>query len=228
MTARPSPAAAVLLAAALGLTGCSVAEEPGPTQVQPSGAAAAADQPALGSPDTDWPRTLPALQAVAMAEAQTWQEEPVLADATVWLDPQGAWERVRLTYVAGAADRMLTYRSRPDELRVERPLLSGLQLPELPIAAVEQLPPLPGAVLEPADLAEASATALADCGAEGPVRAVLYATGAPATWDGAEWTRTPSWQATMVTEEVGVTVDPQTGTAFAPLTCVEPFLLDAE
>lgn len=219
-------AAALLLASAL--SACSVAEETGPTQIQPSGAAAAGDQTALGSPDTDWPRTLPALQAVALPEAQTWQEQPVLADATVWLDPEGSWERVRLTYVAGAADRMLTYRSRPDELRVERPLLSGLQLPELPTAAVEEIPALPADALEPADLAEASATALADCGADGPVRAVLYATGAPATWDGSRWTRTPSWQATVVTEEVGVTVDPRTGTAFAPLTCVEPFLLAAE
>ena len=66
--------AALLLAAALpaiGLSACSVAEEPGPVRVEPSGAAAAGDQPALGSPDTDWPRTLPALPAVALPEAQT-------------------------------------------------------------------------------------------------------------------------------------------------------------
>jgi hypothetical protein len=214
--------AAVLV---LLLTGCQLSESTGPIRVEPTGAATVGGE-VLGNPAEDWPRTLAAAQAVADQEAHAWQDAPVLVDVTVWLDPTGEWEEVRLTYVAGAAERLLTYRSTPEDLRIERPRLAGLQLPELPTAAVAEIPALPADVLEPVDLAAAAERGLADCGADGPVRAVLYATGAPATWDGTSWTRTPGWQATVFTEAVGVTVDPTSGTPFAPLTCVEPLLLD--
>lgn len=226
MTGFPRRAAGAVLAAAL-LVGCQLSEATGPAVVATSEGAAAEDA-ALGSPEQDWPRTLPALQAYAAPEALAWQDDPVLADVTVWLDEEGRWQRVRLTYVAPDAERMMTIRSRPDELRVERPRLAGLQLPELPAAAVEQMVPLPADVQEPAALGEAAAQALADCGAGGPARAVLYATGAPAAWDGSTWSRIPSWRATVVTPAGGVIVDPVTGTAFAPLTCVEPLLLDGQ
>ena len=215
----------VLAVSTVGVSGCQLAEQGGPVAVADSEGEVA--EAALGSPDRDWPRTLPALQAFAEPEALTWQDQPVLGDLTVWLAEDGRWERVRLTYVAPDAERMMTYRSTPEELRVERPRLAGLQLPVLPAAAVEQIEPLPADVLEPAALGEAAAQALADCGAEGQaVVAVLYSTGAPAAWDGTQWTRNPTWRATVVTPATGVTVDPRTGTAFAPLTCVEPFLAD--
>ncbi|CAN5211439.1 hypothetical protein BH23ACT9_BH23ACT9_11440 [soil metagenome] len=218
-----------LCAAILLLSACQVGDGEGPLSIQPTDPTVEA-APALGSPERDWPRTLDQLLAFAAPEALTWQDEPVLADLTVWLDIEDpgpvTWARARLTYVAPGAERMLTYRSRPGELRIERPRLAGLQLPELPRAAVEAIPPLPEGVLEPVDLAAASARALADCEAgSSPVEAVLYATGAPAAWDGTQWTRIPTWRATVVTAGVGVSVDPTTGQAFAPLTCVEPFLL---
>lgn len=216
------------IAAVVGLAGCQLSEATGPAVVATS-EGSVEDDAALGSPEQDWPRTLPALQAFAAPEALAWQDEPVLADVTVWLDEGARWQRVRLTYVAPDAERMMTIRSQPDELRVERPRLAGLQLPELPRQAVEQMVPLPADVQEPAALGEAAGQALADCGAAGePVRAVLYATGAPAAWDGSAWSRIPSWRATVVTSSAGVIVDPVTGTAFAPLTCVEPLLLDSE
>lgn len=209
------------------LAGCQLSEETGPTTVDGGGEGAGSADAALGSPDREWPRTLGALQAVAEPEALTWQEEPVLADLTVWLE-SGEWDRVRLTYVAAASERMMTYRSDPEQLRVERPLLSGLQLPVLPREATEQLTPLPEGVLEPAALGEAAAASLAECGAAGEaVEAVLYATGAPAAWDGTTWRPIPTWRATVVSASAGVIVDPVTGGPFAPLTCVEPLLLDA-
>ncbi|HUG83542.1 MAG TPA: hypothetical protein VMM13_03210 [Euzebya sp.] len=218
---------AVLAILVLVLTACQVAEETGPIVVEDSEAGDA--DTALGSPQQDWPRTLPALRAFAAPEVLSWQDGPVLADVTVWLDEDARWQRVRLTYVAPDAERMLTYRSSPEDLRIERPRLAGLQLPELPGEAVEDIEPFPDDVLEPAALAGAAERALADCGAQGEVvEAVLYATGAPAAWDGTEWSRNPTWRATVVTQSAGVTVDPRTGTAFAPLTCVEPFLADAE
>jgi hypothetical protein len=215
-----------LLALLALLSGCQLVDAPRDA----AATAPAADdgrEPALGSPVEDWPRTLTALRAVAEPEALAWQDDPVLADLTVWLDEQQRWERVRLTYVAPDAERMLTYRSRPDELRLERPRLAGLQLPVLPAAAVDAIAPFPEAAMEPADLAAAAAAALADCEAAGPARAVLYATGAPAAWDGTAWTRNPTWRATVVTGAGGVVVDATTGQAFAPLTCVAPLLLDA-
>lgn len=219
---------AVLVAAVL-LAGCQLAE---PVDDQdgdgPTSGEAIDDAAARGRPDEEWPRTLDELRAYAAPEANAWQDEPVLADLTVWLDEQEAtaWEQVRLTYVAPDAERMLTFRATPDDLRIERPRLAGLELPVLPAAAVEAIAGFPEDVLEPVDLAAASATALDDCDAGDDVRAVLYATGAPAAWDGQEWSRTPTWRATVVTPDTGVVVDPTSGQAFAPLTCVDPLLLE--
>jgi hypothetical protein len=217
----------LLLALVLATGGCQLTDtEPdvvGDGQPQD----ARGDDDVLGSPVEDWPRTLPALRSFAAPEALSWQDDPVLADLTVWLDEGGAWQRVQLTYVAPDAERILTYRSSPEELRLERPRLAGLQLPTLPAMAVEAIASFPEETLEPVDLAAAASTALADCGAAGEsAGAVLYATGAPAAWDGQQWTRNPTWRATVVTESAGVVVDPTTGQAFAPLTCVEPLLLD--
>lgn len=215
--------------ALLLVAGCQLSDPEtvtaGPTESQSQAERA----PALGSPDEDWPATLDELQAVARPEALNWQEEPVLADVTVWLQPDARWERVRLTYVAAEAERMLTYRAQPDELHLERPRLAGLQLQKLSQQAVDAMQPLPQEALEPVQLATAAGPALAECGSsDEPPRAVLYATGAPAAWDGTQWTNNPTWRATVVTERAGVVVDVTSGQAFAPLTCVEPVLLTAE
>lgn len=230
MNGAPRRWSRLLLAATLVVAaGCQLSDTADSHAEAAPGAATAAVDPVLGNPDDDWPETLQELREIARPEALSWQDEPVLADVTVWLEPTGAWERVRLTYVAGDAERMLTYRAQPDELRLERPRLAGLQLRELPQKAVLAIEAFPEEALEPVALAEAAAPALAQCDAAGqPVRAVLYATGAPAAWDGTRWTRTPTWRATVVTPAGGVVVDPVTGQAFAPLTCVDPLLLSAE
>lgn len=203
----------------------------------------------LGNPEDEWPETLVGILALVRPDAFVWQDQPVLADLTVYFEAPGiatadppatpppaarapGWERVRLTYVAADADRMLTIRAAEGEaLRIQRPRLAGLSLPELPPEAIEVMRPLPADVLEPRDLAVAARMALADCGADGePVLAVLYATGAPAGWDptAGRWSPLPTWRATVVTTTVGVSVDPTDGTAFAPLTCVDPVLLEEE
>ncbi|WP_108664311.1 hypothetical protein [Euzebya rosea] len=221
------PAAKALLVAGLvaGLAGCQLVdrqENLQPTDTDPSAAEA---EELLGNPDEDFPSTLAGLRAFAGPEALTWQDEPVLVDMTVWLTPSGMWERLRATYVAADADRMMTVRADPDRLRVERPRLEGLGLLELPDAAVAELPPVPEGLLEPADLGAAAADALASCDAGGqPVVAVVYATGAPAAWDGSTWTTPPAWRSTVITETAGVAVDPTSGTPLAPLTCVDPVL----
>ncbi len=221
----PAPLRAVLLGLLLmALTGCELVDEGVEVDPDASETAVAAEDP-LGSPEDDFPSTLAGLVATALPEAQAWQDEPVLVDATVWLDPDGTCTQVRSTWVAAEADRFLTVRATPDRLRVERPLLEGLQLQELSDEAVTAIPALPADVLEPVALGEAAASALADCdAADRTVMAVVYATGAPAAWDGTEWTTVPRWQATVVTSSTGVAVAPTSGQAFAPLTCVMPLL----
>ena len=213
-----------VLVLSLLLTACQVTDPEGQVEVTAGAIADDAPEPALGSPDEDWPRTTQAMRAFALPEAQTWQDDPVLADFTVFL-AEGEWESVRLTYVAADAERMLVYESTPEQLSLERPLLEGLQLLPVPGAAIAAIEVLPEGALEPVELAEASATALADCDAAGEeVRAVLYATGAPAAWDGTQWTRTPTWRATVVTDSTGVLVEVESGQAFAPLTCTDTVL----
>ncbi|CAN5705128.1 hypothetical protein BH24ACT15_BH24ACT15_14080 [soil metagenome] len=221
--------AAWMVAAMLLLGGCQLSDAQTAASDNAVSQPGSDQAPALGSPDEDWPATLDQLQAFADPEAWSWQDQPVLADVTVWLRDDSRWERVRMTYVAADAEHMLTLRSRPDELRLDRPRLAGLQLLALPQVAVDAIQPLPEQAVEPAELAAAAAPALAECGSvDQPPRAVLYATGAPAAWDGNRWTRTPTWRATVVTESTGVVVDVTSGQPFAPLTCVEPVLLTAE
>lgn len=229
MRSRPAlfpSALSGLVALVLLLSGCQLVDDAEDLQADRPSDGAAAD--VLGNPDEDFPSTIAELRAGLRPEALTWQDAPVLADVAVWLgSDEVTWERVRMTYVAADSDRMLTYRADPENLRLERPRLAGLQLLELPPAAVEEIQPLPDGTLEPAALAVAAADALRQCDASDlMVRAVLYATGAPAAWDGQEWSSLPAWRATVVTSSDGVSVDPASGRAFAPLTCVEPILLN--
>lgn len=211
--------------AVLLLSGCQLVDRSADLEpVETTSEGIGADE-LLGNPDEEFPATLAELRAFTAPEALTWQDEPVLVDVTVWLAPDERWERIRVTYVAAEADRMLTLRADPERLRLERPLLEGLQLLPLPEEAVQAIPPLPDEVLEPATLAEAASSALSDCGdPNGVVRKVVYATGAPAAWDGQAWTVAPTWEATVVTSQTGVVVAPSSGRPLAPLRCVEPLL----
>lgn len=238
---------------ALAVSACQLVDPPDQAATGEVGTAdglGAESDDLLGNPEDEWPTTLAGLLALVRPEALLWQDAPVLADLTVWFAPPGVlapsravdtptaaprpdavpWARVRLTFVAAGADRMLTVRATPDRLSLQRPRLAGLALPELPPQAVEQMESLPAGVLEPHALAHASRGALAQCDDDGdPVVAVLYATGAPAAWnpEAGQWDPVPTWRATVLTETVGVSVDPTSGTAFAPLTCVEPLAPEA-
>lgn len=212
--------ALVVFAAAVLASACQPLDP-----VTPGASDGAATEPSaevLGNPDADFPATLDELLAFTAVEAGAWQDEPVPAELTVWL-LDGAWTQVRVTFVAADADRILTISARPDEgQQVSRPHLPGLGLASLPSSAVAALPPLPESALEPDALAEAAADALAACDLQPPVVAVSYLTGAPAAWDGSRWDPLPTWRATVLTEQGGVSVDPSTGRPFAPLVCTGP------
>ena len=89
---------------------------------------------------------------------------------------------------------------------------------------MDELPDLPDDALEPAELAAAAAPALEQCDASGDVAAVIYANGAPESWDGQAWASAPVWRATVLTPTGGAVVRPDDGTPFAPLTCPDPLL----
>lgn len=222
MSARRWGAAAA--AAALLLAGCQLVDRP---LAEDDPTAEEAPSPQLGRPDDTFPTSLAELLAFGRQEAATWQDDPRLTDLTVWLDERGEWVEVRVGYVAADAERLFTLRAVPNRMVQERPLLAGLELVPLTAAAVEELPPFPDDALAPTDLGLAAEDGLAQCDAAGgPVRAVVYATGAPGAWDGSTWTSVPAWRATVVTAAGGVVVDPRTGSPYAPLTCVEPVVLD--
>lgn len=209
-------------AAALVLAACQPVDE---VADAPAATPAAVASDLLGNPDEDFPATLAELRAYGRERALTWQDDPLLSTVTVYLDG-AAWQRVRLTYVAADADRILTVTGDPEGARAERQTLAGLELVPVSAEGVSQLPELPAATLEPAALVEAAAPALEQCGAAGEVAAVLYANGAPEAWDGEAWTAAPVWRATVLTPQGGVVVRPEDAVAFAPLTCPDPLLPD--
>ena len=221
--------------AAVALAACQPVDQP---VVAPSQDAAPSDADLLGNPDEEFPTDLAELRAFGLQRAVLWQDDPRLSVVVVYLDGEGdgggdgggggggqAWERVRLTYVAPDADRILTVEAVPDGgARVERQTLSGLQLQPITAAGVAELPDLPDDALEPAALAAAAAPALEQCDAAGDVAAVIYANGAPESWDGQAWASAPVWRTTVLTPDGGAVVRPDDATPFAPLTCPDPLL----
>ncbi|CAN5480092.1 hypothetical protein BH23ACT7_BH23ACT7_18720 [soil metagenome] len=219
-TARGRGIAAGAAVAALLAGGCQPAGDASPAGSE-TVPAAAPDDP-RGRPRTDFPATLAELSRLGGMTAAEWQEDPRLADAAVELAPDGAWASARLTYLAADADRFLTLRMEPGSTSQQRPTLGGLGLTAVGGEALEAVPPLPDDTLEPADLAAAAAPVLERCGASGAVTTVLYATGAPAIWDGQSWTVDPQWRATVATGSGGAAVDPRTGAAVLDDPCLEP------
>jgi hypothetical protein len=210
---RHLPALLPLLAA-LGLA-CQPAEEPD----LEADAAAEADEGAgdpVGAPDEPLPGDLDALLADLDSTATQWQSEPTVAEIVVELEGEG-WAGATVTYLAPDSDRFLVLRRTPGGTSQERPTLEGFDL--LPVSA-DGLDAIPGpqGLLNPGELMSAAAEALDGCAVSDP-DTVLYSTGAPAAWDGEQWTQPPTWRATISGEAAAV-VDPQTGEPAAADPCV--------
>ncbi len=172
--------------------------------------------PRRGAPVAGMPQALAALLDRTDAAAIEWQDEPRLAEVAVKLGADGRWREARALYVAADADRFLSLRASGDGVAQQRPTLATLGLRPVTEAGVASLPRLPGRVRNPGALASAAGEALAECGVTAPVRDVLYATGAPVTWDGSAWTMPPTWKATLRDQRgAGATVDPVTGAPVA-------------
>lgn len=215
--------AAGVVAVTLLLAACQPSGGPAADGTPPESVATTVDR--RGAPSTGVPQNLTDLVARGDETAVTWQDEPTLAEIAVTLDTDGRWESARLLYLAAEADRYLSLQLSPDGLAEQRPLLeSTLQLQPVPAAGLEQVPPLPDGTLDPLPLAEAAADALAACGVEGAVVDVLYASGAPFSWDAGTqtWRAVPEWTATLTDDAgFGVAVDPVSGAPDDDDACLE-------
>ena len=138
--------------------------------------------------------------------AQEWDEDARVVDLSVRLvddTPRAA----RVTYLAPDADRLLVIDVGEDGLEEEQPTFETLGFEPVPASAVGDVAPVPEGLVEPTEVADDAAEAIEECGLDG-IREVLYATGAPAAWDGSQWTSAPEWTVTVLDEDgAGVVLD---------------------
>jgi hypothetical protein len=170
-----------------------------------------ADEPASPAPaeppDQALPGTLEELLEGFSGTARQWQDDPVVAEIVVELEG-GAWTAASVLYLAADSDRYLRLRMDRRGTTQDRHTLEGLELLPVTGPGLSALPD-PEPLLDPVPLADAAADSVEACGVEA-VRSVLYATGAPAAWDGERWTEEPAWTATL-SGAADAVVDPTTG-----------------
>lgn len=194
---------------------------------QPVNGGAAPDPGVTGTPATappaapqrGVPGSLAELLSRADSTAAQWQSGAKPAQIAVDLEA-GVPVASTITYLAPDADRFLLVRFDADGLSQERPTLDTLALQAVTAAGLEQVPALPEGTLDPGSLLAAASQAGEQCGLGDDIGVVLYATGAPAAWDGANWVEPPGWTALLSAGQQGaVQVDPATGAATGE-TCV--------
>lgn len=202
-------AAAVLTA--LLVTACQPAGAPAP------GPTTLASEAGLGAPPAGMPQSLDALLERTEPAALEWQDDPRLAELTVDVAEDGRWIAARALYLAADADRSLSLRLSAGGLAQQRPTLATLGLEPVSGEGLEAVPPLPDDAAEPTALLAAAQPLMGDCGATPPATQVLYATGAPVSWDGTAWSVPPEWTATVLDGEAsGVVLDPTGAPAAQP------------
>jgi hypothetical protein len=206
VSSRRGPA--LVVAAALALAACQPVDDygAGDRETPPSAAASP-----LGAPEQGMPGNLAELLERATAVAREWQDEPRVAEIRVSLGARGRWESAEVTYLAPSADRILTVTLSADGVARELSTLATLNLRPVSARGLALLPDLPPEAQEPSALARGARAALRRCGVGAAAEAVLYATGAPVSWNGRRWTAPPAWTATVVTARGGVQVHPLTG-----------------
>jgi hypothetical protein len=211
----------VAVGAVLLLVACQPVDRGAVPREEPESAGTAAPlgrgAPAAGG----LPGDVEALLSELSTTALQWQGGARPVELHVELAEQSTWAAARVLYLAPDADRFLLMIVTPDGTTQERPTLETLALAPVTGPALEQVPPLPEAIRQPHELAEAAAEPLDACGFDEQATGVLYASGAPASWDGERWTEPPGWTATVTNADgSGVVLDPVTG-APEPDSCVE-------
>lgn len=212
-TRRPVRRARVARVSAMGLAvvvlvACQPVDDVGP---DPRRTVEQVTQTPLDAPVRGMPTSLAELVERAEPEARAWQDEPVLAEILVDVEAGGGWRRAQLTYVAANADRLLTVTVTADQVSDELTTLDALQLRPVSARAMRQVPALPVDVLQPAELVTRGREALRACGFRATPTGVLYATGAPAGWNGRRWAAPPEWTATVTSDRGAAQLDAVTG-----------------
>jgi hypothetical protein len=207
------PAVAVLLVALLLLGACQPVDSELGTGVVEDDVPTGEAGPARGAPTAGsaLPDDLGALLAEHAGSAAQWQGGATPVEVVATLDGD-RWVAASITYLAPDADRFLLISTGPEGTNQQRPTLATLSLEPVPDVALADVPPLPELAQPPVVLVEDAAAALEGCDAGDDVAVVVYATGAPASWDGERWTEEPAWTAVLSTEDgQGAVVDPVTG-----------------
>lgn len=188
----------VLLAVVLLVVACQPVDE---LSTGPAAGGEAAEPDAWGSED------LGDLTTATGDIAREWDADARLVKVSVRLDDELAWEEASTTYVAPDADRLLVITASEEGTEDERPTLETLGFEALPPEAVDELARLPADVVPPDSAAERAADALDDCDYPDDPHQVLYANGAPGSWDGTSWVSEPEWTVAVTSEGGGVRLD---------------------
>lgn len=152
------------------------------------------------------------------ASAGEWDADARLVELSVGMD-DGSLTEGRATYVGPDADRLLVVEVTGSGIDEQQPTAETLGFEPVPRDALDEVPEPPGDLVEPGELPEEAADALDHCGVDDP-HEVLYATGAPAAWDGTAWADAPSWRVTVLDEEGEGVVLGHDGTP-RPEPCIE-------
>jgi hypothetical protein len=147
---------------------------------------------------------LGALEDTVEPNAREWDGGSRLVEVSAGLDEEGRWRKSRVTYVAPDADRMFVVALGDDGTTVQQPTLETLGFVSPTDEALREVPSLPDGAVPPERAAEVADDVLDECGIDGDPREVLYATGAPAAWDGSAWTADPAWSVSVLAGTGGV------------------------
>ncbi|HUH07167.1 MAG TPA: hypothetical protein VML96_05090 [Egibacteraceae bacterium] len=207
VTARCLPMS-LLVAVCLMTAACDPPSSAPPSE-QPT---TAAPEP-LGAPRDGMPGTLEELLAQGGEVARSWQSGARVSELFIELDEGRDWAGAQLTYLGPGADRMLVVTITPEGTGQERPTLATLGLSAVSPEGLGEVP-APDGLAEPDALIEAAAGVLESCGASGGPSGLLYATGAPISWDAGAgaWSAPPVWTATVFASGAGgAALDPSSG-----------------
>lgn len=201
------------MAVALGLAACQPIDDVD-TSFRPRAPASTATPP-LGAPERGTPASVPALLDRTDSAALQWQDAPRVAEVRVGIAGRNRWSAAAVTYLAANADRLFTVTvDSAGATSVERTTLATLEVEPVPEAGLAELPAFPQDAKAPSELVDAARPVLAGCGFRERVDTVLYASGAPFTWNGEAWSAPPAWRALVLTEDgAGVALDPVTAGA---------------
>ena len=133
------------------------------------------------------------------AAADEWDADARLVELSLTLDEDGP-SSGRATYVGPDAARLLVVDVSGDSVEEQQPTAETLGFEPVPGDALQEVPEPPDDLVEPGQWPESVDDALDECEVDEP-REVLYATGAPAAWDGSAWADEPRWRVTVLDDE---------------------------